>query len=362
MSPTGPGPTRRRVPFSGALAAGAATAVLVTVAAGCGLTARGSPGQPPAQRSASPPHRVAPAMVGARAGACGWLRVPPRTWRHVVWIWMENHSYGSIIGPPGSEAAARSPYVDGTLVRGCGLATNYHNVTHPSLGNYLAATAGSTLGMVGDCLPRGCPQGARSLFEEVRAAGMAWRSYQESAPRPCTRVNAGLYAPRHDPVVYYRRIAADCARWDVPLGTSRHGAFRRDLASGKLAAFSFVTPNLCDDGHDCGAATADRWLAAWVPRVTASPAYRTGSTVLFVTWDEGEGGQATACARNTTDLGCHVATLVVSPSTPPGARSASLFNHYGLLRTTEELLGLPRPRLGHAGDQAAASMRAAFRL
>jgi phospholipase C len=274
---------------------------------------------------------------------------------------MENHSYASVVGPPGSEAYAHSPYVNGSLARGCGLATNYHNVTHPSLGNYLAATSGSSHGVT-DCLPRGCPQAARSLFEEVRAAGMTWRSYQESAPRPCTRVNAGLYAPRHDPAVYYRGIAADCAGWDVPMGTARAGAFQRDLATGRLPAFAFATPNLCDDSHSCGRAAGDRWLATWVPRITSSPAYRANSTVLFVTWDEGEGGRSSDCARNTTDQGCHVATLVVSPSTPPGMRSPALFNHYGLLRTTEELLGLPGPHLGHAQDPSTASMRTAFHL
>jgi phosphatidylinositol-3-phosphatase len=352
---------RRKAGTSGhLLSAVAITAVLVATAAGCGVPARGSSGQPSPEPPASPPRRVAPAAAGG--GACGRLRTPPRTWRHVIWIWMENHSYDSIIGPPGSGAATHSPYVNGSLARGCGLATNYHNVTHPSLGNYLAATAGSTLGVTGDCAPQDCPQAARSLFEEVRAAGMAWRSYQESAPRPCTRVDAGLYAPRHDPAVYFRRIAADCARWDVPMGTTREGAFKRDLESGRLPAFSFVTPNLCDDAHDCDRTTGDRWLAAWVPRITDSPAYRAGSTVLFVTWDEGEGGGSNDCARNATDRSCHVATLVVSPSTPPGTRSAALFDHYGLLRTTEELLGLPRPRLGHAGDRASASMRAAFRL
>jgi phosphatidylinositol-3-phosphatase len=37
----------------------------------------------------------------------------------------------------------------------------------------------------------------------------------------------------------------------------------------------------------------------------------------------------------------------VSPYTSPGTRSATYFNHYSLLRTTEELLGLPL--LGAAG-------------
>jgi phosphatidylinositol-3-phosphatase len=340
--------------------------VLAGAAAGCGPTARGSPDQPSAarptasSRAGSAGARSAAGPTGGAAGACGWLRTPPRTWRHVVWIWMENHSYDSVIGPAGSEAAARSPYLNRSLARDCGLASNYHNVTHPSLPNYLAATAGSTLGVTDDCSPLACPQAAGSLFEQVRTAGMAWRSYQESAPGPCTTVASGSYAPHHDPAVYYRGIAADCARWDLPMGTTQEGAFQRDLDGGTLPAFSFVTPNACNDTHDCARSVGDRWLAAWLPRITASPAYRSGSTVLFVTWDEGDGGGSAACARNTTDPGCHVATLVVSPSTPPGTRSAILFNHYGLLRTTEELLGLPL--LGQAADRATASMRAAFRL
>jgi hypothetical protein len=340
------------------LATVAVTAVLVATAAGCGAATGGPAGRPSADGAAAPAPGDPSAAVDG--GACGWLRAPPRTWRHVIWIWMENHSFGSVVGPPGSEAAAHSPYLNRSLARGCGLASNYHNVTHPSLGNYLAATAGSTLGVIGDCPPRACPQAARSLFEQVRAAGMEWRSYQESAPGPCTMVASGSYVPHHDPAVYYRRIAADCARWDVPMGSTRQGAFQRDLDGGRLPAFSLVTPNTCDDTHDCGRAVGDRWLATWVPRITASPAYRSGATVLFVTWDEGEGGGSTDCARNTVDPGCQVATLVVSPSTPPGTRPAALFNHYGLLRTTEEVLGLPL--LGHAGDRATASMRTAFRL
>jgi hypothetical protein len=77
-----------------------------------------------------------------------------------------------------------------------------------------------------------------------------------------------------------------------------------------------------------------------------------------LTWDEGEGGTSNDCATNTTDVGCHVATVVVSPSTRPGTRSATLFNHYSLLASTERLLGLPL--LGKAAG--AHTMLAAFKL
>jgi hypothetical protein len=69
-----------------------------------------------------------------------------------------------------------------------------------------------------------------------------------------------------------------------------------------------------------------------------------------------EGGTSNDCATNTTDVGCHVATLVIGPSTPAGTQSATLFNHYSLLQTTEQLLGLPS--LG----QPAGSMAGAFGL
>jgi hypothetical protein len=53
-----------------------------------------------------------------------------------------------------------------------------------------------------------------------------------------------------------------------------------------------------------------------------------------------------------------VATIVISPSTRAGTKSGTFFNHYGLLATTDQLLGLPR--IGQAAS--ATTMTAAFRL
>jgi hypothetical protein len=36
--------------------------------------------------------------------------------------------------------------------------------------------------------------------------------------------------------------------------------FASDLASGELPNYSLVTPNLCDDAHNCGLDVADAWL------------------------------------------------------------------------------------------------------
>ena len=262
---------------------------------------------------------------------------------------MENHSYGSIIG-------SSSARFENQLAAECGLATNYHNVTHPSLPNYMAATSGIPHGSLGkfssDCSPSSsCSAGPSVVSVFSQASG--WKAYEESMPRDCYSSNSGEYAVRHDPPPYYQALAPSCAANDVPFTQ-----FAGDLSTGSFPTFAFVTPNLIDDTHDGSVAEGDRWLRATVGDIVSSTEYRSGTLAVFITWDEGEGGSANNCATNTSDPGCHVATIVVSPSTPAGTRSAVLFNHYSLLRTAEDLLGLPP--LGQAASSN--SMVPAFGL
>jgi hypothetical protein len=243
---------------------------------------------------------------------------------------MENHSFGAVIG------SSSAPYING-LAGECGLATNYHNVSHPSLPNYVAATSGLALSRLtpfgSDCSPSPeCSTPASSIFGQ----GETWKAYQESMPGNCHRSDAGMYAVRHNPPLYFAGLAG-CSSHDVP-----YEQLPTDLARGDLPAFSFVTPNLIHDMHDGSVADGDGWLARNLPVILGSPAYRDGTVAVFITWDEGEGGTSNDCASNTTDAGCHVATIVVSPSTARGARSGALFNHYSLLGTAEQLLHLPR--------------------
>lgn len=330
------------------------TGALVTSACtGPASTAGGRPRSPAVSQASAPTGSPRPSVpaVGPAASArpardpCGRLAAPPR-YRHVIWIWLENHSYAAIIG------SSQAPYLN-RLAASCGLATNYHNITHPSLPNYIGATSGLGYAALSrftpDCGPSSrCDTSARSIFGQ----GETWTAYQESMPSDCLRTDSGEYAVRHNPPPYYSRLPG-CTQRDVP-----YGRLAGDLAAGRLPAFSIITPNLSDDMHDGTVADGDRWLARNLPAILRSREYAGGSTVVFITWDEGEGGAATRCASNTTDVGCHVATLVISPSTRPGTRSGRLFSHYCLLATTEQLLRLPR--LGLAAR--ARTMTSAFRL
>lgn len=275
--------------------------------------------------SAGPAATPQPPMVQA-AARCG--SAAASTYSHVVWVVFENAGYDQVLAP------GAAPYLQ-SLAAGCGLATDFHAETHPSLPNYLAMTSGATQGVGDDAGPASHQLAAANLFGQL---GADWRALQESMPAPCSRADRHPYAVKHNPPAYYTGLRASCPTQDVPLTGAP------DLS----ARFTFITPNLCNDGHDCGLARADGWASRWLPAVFGSPQYRSGSTVVFLTWDEDEGSGAN-----------HVATVVAAPTVPAGARVGTRYDHYAMLRTTEELLGLP-DRLGGAGR--APSMRAAFHL
>jgi hypothetical protein len=265
---------------------------------------------------------------------CG-LRPAGTRYSHVVWIWMENKPYRDVIG------SSSAPY-ENQLAKQCGVASNYFGVTHPSLPNYLAATGGSTFGVTDDGEPAKHPITATSLFSQLSAAGLTWRSYEESMPSNCALASAKPYAVKHNPAAYYTGIRTTCATGDVPL----EGNLSRDLAAGALPSFSFITPNLCNDTHDCSVATGDKWLSTWIGAITAGPNYRAGNTLIVLTWDEGTGSSN------------QIPTIVVAPSVKPGTLASARLDHYALLRGTEDVFGLAP--LGAAAT--APSFAAAFGL
>jgi len=160
--------------------------------------------------------------------------------------------------------------------------------------------------------------------------------------------NAGDYAKRHNPAAYYTNLAAAYAVNAVPLGTPAAGTFIADLRANRLPHYSFITPNVCNDEHDCSISVGDAWLARWVPQIFAARSYRTGGTALFIVYDEG------------ADTDNRVYAVVASPFTRKGTVSHVAFTHYSLLKTQEQLLGLRC--LGHACDSSATSMRNPFDL
>jgi phospholipase C len=320
---------RRAVSQRSAKVAAVALAVL---ASGCGAAvprASSSPSAAARSPNPSPPASPSPAarLSPTPAQPCGVGGPGPATVEHVVLIVMENRAYSEVIG------SADAPYIN-QLASLCGLATGYQAVAHPSLPNYLALTSGSTQGVTDDGGPDQHPLSAPSIFSLL---GSNWRSLEESMPTNCDLQSGGEYAVKHNPAAYFTSVRHACQGQDVPLSTPP------DLS----AAFTFITPNLCHDMHDCSTSAGDSWLAQEVPRLLSTPQYLSGQTVIFITWDESTGSTQ------------QVPLLVIAPTVPRGARVAGAFSHYSLLRTAEQLLGLS-PLLGAAAS--APSMVSAFNL
>jgi len=245
---------------------------------------------------------------------------------------MENLGYTEALVTPGFASLARR----------FGFATSYYATSHPSLPNYLALTSGNTWGITSDCTD--CYVSAPDLGSQLSAAGIAWGAYMEGIPSSCylDPYSGGDYAGKHDPFRYYSDIRSSAALCSHIQPFAR---LQEAIAGGAaLPRLVWVTPNLCHDGHDCSPGEAASWLDGFVATVTASRAWVHGG-VLFVTWDEGNGGDASTVTPAGSVQSCcgggQVLTLVIAPGEKPGMTSGTPYNHYSLLATVEDAFGLP---------------------
>jgi phosphatidylinositol-3-phosphatase len=195
-----------------------------------------------------------------------------------------------------------------------------------------ALTAASTFGITSDC--ENCFVNQTNLADQIEASGRTWRAYMESTPSPCDLTDSGTYGMWHNPWLYYNDIRTNTARCNADVVPYTY--FATDLASSNPPNFMWVTPNLCDDMHDCSVSTGDTWLSNNVPQILNSAAFKNGGA-LFITWDEGN-----------TDLGCctfvaggNVATLVISPLALTGLTSTIAEDHYSFVKTVEASWGMP---------------------
>ncbi len=231
----------------------------------CLAVAACAPQAPPPPPLATPSRAPASSAPGTTASPSpSSPAIPVR----VAVIVMENHGYSSVVG---------LPYIR-TIASTATALSDYHASGHPSLPNYLALTSGTTWGITDDgyhALP------AQDIGHQLTAAAVPWGAYMEGMGSDCRQGN-GEYAVKHDPFAYY---GGQCQPSVAPF--SQLGA---DLASATPPRFIWITPNLCNDMHDCAPSVGDAWLQRTVPILLASPAMSNG--IVVITWDENEGGSS----------------------------------------------------------------------
>ena len=226
---------------------------------------------------------------------------------HIVIVIEENKSYAEIIGNPAA------PYINQLSGRGA-MFTQSFGVSHPSQPNYLALFSGSTQGISSDICP--LELNGDNLAGALLKKGAGFAIYSESMPQAgFTGCSYGAYMRKHNPLANWKELAA----LNQPFG-----AFPKDYA--QLPAVAFVVPDQNNDMHDGSVAQGDAWLANNI-ELYAQWAM-THNSLLIVTWDEDD-----SSANN------RVATLFVGPMVKTGS-SAQPINHYSILRTIEEMMGL----------------------
>jgi hypothetical protein len=347
-------------------------------------------------------------------------------------IVLENEGFDVTFGP-----SSKAPFLSKTLVSQGVLLSQYYGTGHVSLDNYVAMLSGqaATPQTRNDCVTyadytltgftsdgqaigSGCvyPSSIKTLPDQLNAVGKTWRGYMEdmgndptresatcghpalnsidltqSAEAPSASVPLGdQYASRHDPFVYFHSIidSPDCGKNVVNLTQ-----LPQDLAHEETTPnFVFITPNLCDDGHDApckngqpgGLVSADAFLQKWIPLIQSSNAYQQDGLIVInfdesgLTVQASANGQLSITAQGlfccneqpgpnlapfpqTTNItptvsltfqnygGDRTGAVLLSPFLKPGTVSETPFNHYSLLKSLEDIFDTDG-YLGYAGQ------------
>jgi hypothetical protein len=328
----------------------------------------------------------------------------PAPVRHVFVIVLENKGFDTTFSP-----TSVAPYLADTLTKAGAFLRQYYGIGHVSLDNYIAMISGlaPTRQTQIDC-PRfsefertgtapdgqpigvGCvyPADVKTIANQLDEKRLTWRGYMEDMGADTTRerrtcahpVIGSLdstqratpldqYATKHNPFMYFHSVidSPSCDQNVVALPLLEDAL----KSVSTTPNFSFISPNLCHDGHDrpCkngepgGLVSADAFLQRWVPRITSSPAFKADG-MLIITFDEALTIDSSACCNeqpgpNVVNPGIYgpgggrIGAVVLSPFVRRGTVSDTPYNHYSLLRTIEDIFGLGH--LGYAGQDGLAA-------
>ena len=264
-----------------------------------------------------------------------------KNFQHVFVIMMENTGYKSLIGN------ANAPWINMAAAT-YGLATNYYGVTHPSQPNYIAATSGSTNGVVDDST---VTVNATNIVDQIEGSGRSWKAYMQSYSLCTTPLDPvcgnQLYERKHNPFISYADVQSNPARVAKIVDLSQ---LSTDLANNNVPDYSWISPDQCNDMHGRGGpstdpcnfgnvqgliATGDTFLKNTVGAIMNSQAFN-GNSVIFITWDESDFpfNDVSGCC-DAVPGGGHVVMITISHSSHKPRTSNVAYNHYSMLSTIE---------------------------
>ncbi|HLZ90404.1 MAG TPA: alkaline phosphatase family protein [Candidatus Acidoferrum sp.] len=258
----------------------------------------------------------------------------------------ENQDFSCVIGN------SNMPFLNGLAAK-YGVATSFYANAHPSISNYFEMTTGQALykGRFGDLRTEHVD--ADNIIRDLKQSGKTWRAYAEGVPGPGYmggNIDSTGYVKRHNPLAYFEKDISSDDRGNL----APFSQFSSDLAQNRLANYSFIVPNLFDDGHNikgtngrnqgmarCGDASAlkqtDDWLKNILSPLLASKVFQD-SGLLVITYDEASPDDESDGAGHWG--GGRIVTILVSSKVKPAYRSIALYHHESLCRLALEALGV----------------------
>jgi phosphatidylinositol-3-phosphatase len=320
---------------------------------------------------------------------------------HVFLIMLENHSQSSVIDD------ANAPFIT-SLAHKYAMAANYYGVTHPSEPNYVATISGSNWG-VNDDQPTNTYDHL-NIVDQLEQHHLTWAAYMESMPSAGFTgtqypSSAALYVNKHNPFVLMNDISSSPKRLAQ---IKPYTDFAADMKAKTLPNFVWISPNQCHDMHggvfapvasdgsdgtpcpygstkdDANDAAlkqkADAFVKGAVDAITATTAWKTGRTAIFIVTDENDfTGNATTDGWESADGCCDspnlgkgtpflgsngqpdghvwgggiygggkIPAIVMTAKGKQGFTSQTPYNHYSFLSTLEWNWNLPT--IGNASD------------
>ena len=305
-------------------------------------------------------------------------------YNHIFVIIAENKAYTQIIGGKNTPNLTR-------LAATYGLAKNFYGEVHPSEANYIAMLGGSTFGIHDDDAFY-CQAGSsdrfcggakksgyanhtirdRSLMDQLSEKGLTWKGYFESLPNPGSKavvsptIDRALYAAKHNGFMNFKTVQDDpnLSSKIVPLTQ-----LAIDLQANNAPNYSHIVLNQCDEMHglpECPKTkeliqVGDQQIGKLVNQITQSKLWAApGNSAIVITWDEDDNPpiktETQGCCgtepKSAANFGGgHIATIVMTNHGVRGVVDTTPYNHYSLLRTTEDAFGI-REYLNQAGNSA----------
>ncbi|KAF2198612.1 acid phosphatase PHOa [Delitschia confertaspora ATCC 74209] len=251
--------------------------------------------------------------------------VEGKAFNRIIQIWLENTDY---------DLAASNPDMKWLANQGITL-TNFWALTHPSQSNYAAAVSGDHFGMDHDEFVS-VPANVSTVVDLLDTKGISWGEYQEGLPyagfqgKQYSESSKNSYVRKHNPLIMYESVTLNATRLSL---IKNFTSFDTDLAEERLPQWSFITPNMTNDGHDSSLDTAAKWARSFLEPLLKND-YVMKDTLILLTFDE----------NHSYSTGNRIFSLMLGGAVPQSLRGKednTFYNHYSTISSISFNWALP---------------------